>query len=152
MQFYIYEAIKKLSDKKLVTNVITKYTDEAGAGIVYMQSPNQGSVVKRGRVVVLNVSLGPIKSELPDFVKSDLFDVEDYLNKEFPSGGISFKIEDPVYEFNEEVEKGKILDQEPKSGLPISVVNSYCSNDNPTSNASNSFSIIPCNSFSEDGL
>ncbi len=118
----IYDAVKKLSDKKLVTSVITKYTDEADAGIVYMQSPNQGSVVKRGRVVVLNVSLGPIKSELPDFVKSNLFDVEDYLNKEFPSGSIPFKIEDPVYEFNEEVEKGKIFDQDPKSGIPISDV------------------------------
>lgn len=118
----IYEAIKKLSDKKLVTSVITKYTNEADPGIVYMQSPNQGSVVKRGRVVVLNVSLGPIKSELPDFVRSTLFDVEDYLSKEYPSGNIPFKIESPVYEFNEEVEKGKIFKQEPISGLPISEV------------------------------
>src|SRR4030043_2221732 len=31
----IYDAIKKLSDKKLVTSVITKYTDEADAGVVY---------------------------------------------------------------------------------------------------------------------
>lgn len=119
----IYEAIKKLADKKLVTSVITKYTDEASAGIVYMQSPNQGSVVKRGRVVVLNVSLGPLKSELPDFINSNLFDVEDYLNQEYPSGNLPFKIEEPVYEFNEDIEKGKIFDQEPKKGIPISEVN-----------------------------
>ncbi len=115
----IYKAIKKLSDKRLVTSVITKYTDEAEANIVYSQSPKQGTPVRRGRLVMLNVSLGHARSELPDFIKSDLFDVEDFLNEKFPAGKLPFKIEDPVYKFNDKIEKGKIFKQEPEPGIPI---------------------------------
>lgn len=115
----IYQAIKKLADKRLVASVITKYTNEADAGIVYAQNPKQGSIVRRGRVVVLNVSLGYAKSELPDFVKSNLFDVEDFLNEKFPSGNVPFKIENPVYEFNDKIEKDRIFKQEPEPGVPI---------------------------------
>jgi beta-lactam-binding protein with PASTA domain len=115
----IYQAIKKLSDKKLVTSVITKYTNDAEAGIVYSQSPKQGSIVRRGRIVVLNVSLGHVRSELPDFVKSNLFDVEDFLNTKFTTGDVPFKIETPVYEFNDKFERDRIFKQEPEPGVPI---------------------------------
>ena len=115
----IYQAIKKLSARRLGTSVITKYTNEAEAGIVYSQNPKQGSIVRRGRVIVLNVSLGHIRSELPDFVKSNLFDVEDFFNEKFPTGNLPFKIEPSIYEFNEKVERDRIFKQEPEPGVPM---------------------------------
>lgn len=118
----IYVALKKLYDKRLVAHVTAKYTEGVDSGIIYKQSPKQGSIVKRGRVISLSVSLGSMKDSLPDFTGLTLFDFNDFLNKEFPAGKIPFLVEPPVYQFYDKVEKGRIIKQEPADSIPINMV------------------------------
>jgi beta-lactam-binding protein with PASTA domain len=115
----IYEALNKLSEKNLVARVSTRFSDKYNAGEVYAQNPRQGSVVKRGRVVSFSVSLGPRNASLPDFTGLTMFELEDLLDQKYPQGKIPYKFDNPVYEFNDTVEKGRIIRQEPKDGTPI---------------------------------
>lgn len=119
----VYKAINKLYEKRLVSNVNPKYSEKIDAGVVYNQSPKPGSIVKKGRIISFFVSLGPREIALPDFRGFTLFELDNYLNTKYPDGNIPFNIENPVYEFNEEVEKGRIIKQEPKDGIPVYNVN-----------------------------
>jgi len=113
---YIYSALKKLSDKKLIADVSPKYSDKYKEGKVYDQSPWQGSIVKKGRVVTFSVSLGTLDNALPDVTGFNLLELSAFLDKKYPKGAIPFKIDTPKYEFNENIEKGKIFKMEPEEG------------------------------------
>jgi beta-lactam-binding protein with PASTA domain len=116
----LYTALGKLSDRGLVANAAPKYTDEYDTGVVYRQSPNQGSIVKQGRTVTFNVSLGPRKSALPDFRGFTRFELMDYLNETYPDiEELPYDFNAPLYEFNDEIEKGRIIKQEPPESTPI---------------------------------
>jgi len=65
--------------------------------------------------------LGNKDNALPDFRGFNLFELEDSLFKKF-NGKVPFEIENPVYEYNSEVEKGRIIKQMPKDGIPINNV------------------------------
>ncbi|MCK4799313.1 MAG: PASTA domain-containing protein, partial [Spirochaetes bacterium] len=119
----IYIALKKIYKQRLVSHVIPKYSDTQELGAVYNQEPKQGGTVKKGRVISFNVSLGPQNLALPDFRGFTLFELEEYLEKQYPSSEIPFEIENPIYEFNNEVEKGRIFKQIPEDGVPVYNVN-----------------------------
>ena len=115
----IYVALNKFYEKRLVVNARAAFNDDVEAGIVFRQSPNQGEIVKRGRLVTIYVSKGSVKAALPDFVGNTLFDLEERLKNEYPDGKIPFKIDNPVYEFNGAKEKGVIFKQEPDPNTPF---------------------------------
>ncbi|MBP7552226.1 MAG: PASTA domain-containing protein [Spirochaetes bacterium] len=120
---YIYSALKKISDKNLIANVSPKYSDRYKEGVVYDQSPWQGSIVKKGRVVSFNVSLGTLDNALPDVTGFNLLELSVFLDKKYHGGSIPFKIDSPKYEFNENIEKGKIFKMEPGEGTFLKEVN-----------------------------
>ena len=115
----IYVALNKFYEKRLVVNARVAFSDDVKAGVVFRQSPNQGEIVKRGRIVTIYVSNGSIKESLPDFVGNTLFDLEERLKNEYPNGKLPFRIDNPVYEFNETTEKGVIFKQEPDPNTPF---------------------------------
>lgn len=119
----IYLALKKLYQKRLVVNVTPRYSDTIDPGRVYKQTPKQGTIVKKGRVVSLYVSLGPLENALPDFRGFSLLELESYLNERYYSKDVPFIIDTPVYEFSDSVEKGRIIKHEPKDGEPIFNIN-----------------------------
>ncbi|MBN2547225.1 MAG: PASTA domain-containing protein [Spirochaetes bacterium] len=117
----IYTALNKLYEKRLIAKTITQFSDDIDSGTVFNQLPKQGYIVKKGRIVSFTVSLGKKDNALPDFRGFNLFELEDSLYKKFNSK-IPFEIENPVYEYNSEVEKGRIIKQSPKDGIPINNV------------------------------
>lgn len=120
----IYNALKKLSDKGLVVSVNPKYSEEYAEGIVFEQSLLQGSLVKKGRRISVSVSLGTASTALPDFNGFTLFELADFLDKQYANIKIPYEITTPVYEYNESMEKGRIIKQEPKEGTPLKDVKS----------------------------
>lgn len=119
---YLYKAIEKLSEKKLIPNFSAKYSTIYPEGIVFNQSPPPGSTIKMGRVVHLTVSLGDNSKALPDFRGYTLFDLADFLDKTYPNGKIPYQFEPIIYEFNNSVEKGRVIKQEPLDGTPLKEV------------------------------
>jgi len=115
----IYEALTKLSEKKLIAVVTQRHSDKYEAGIVFRQRPSGGEKVNKGRPVSFFVSLGSIKSSLDDYVGLTLFELEDFFDKNYENGKPPFKIEKYIYEFNNDVEKGRIFKQEPSEGTPL---------------------------------
>jgi len=118
----VYSALDKLYERNLVSNVKAYFTDDYDIGIVYRQDPGQGSIVKRGRSVTFFVSRGPKKASLPDFSGFSLFDLEDYLKKEFGDSKVPYSFELPSYEFNETIQKGRIIRQSPEQGTSLKKV------------------------------
>ncbi len=119
---YLYKALEKLSERKLVSTISPKYSNIYPEGIVFDQSPSPGSVVKKGRVVFLSVSLGDQSMALPDFRGYTLFDLADFLDKTYVNTKIPYKFDPIIYEFNNSVEKGRIIKQEPSDGTPLKEV------------------------------
>jgi len=113
---HIYAALKKISDKKLIADVSPKYSDKYKEGVVYDQSPWQGSILKKGRVVSFNVFFGTLDNAIPDVTGFNLLELSAFLDKKYPEGSIPFEISAPFYEFNENIEKGKIFKMEPEEG------------------------------------
>ena len=110
----IYKALEKLSEKKLVADVSTKYSETVEEGLVFSQNPFQGSPVKKGSTVKLSVSLGSQKVNLPDFTGIALINLDLFLSEEYVK--VPFKVLPPEYENNDSVEKGVIFKQEPAEG------------------------------------
>ena len=116
---YLYKALEKISEKKLVSQVSPKYSNTYPEGVVFDQSPSSVSLVKRGRTVFLSVSLGEHSKSLPDFRGYTLFDLADFLDKTYINTKIPYTFETPIYEFNDTVEKGRIIKQDPPDGTPL---------------------------------
>lgn len=116
----IYTALNKLYEKRLIPKPIIQYSDDYDAHIVFNQNPKQGLIVKKGSVVTFYVSLGQKDNALPDFRGYDLFELEEFLTTRYKK--LPFVIEQPIYEYSDEVEKGKIIRQYPKDGTPINFV------------------------------
>lgn len=117
----IYTALNKLYEKKLIPRAAVQYSETIDSQTVYNQNPNPGTIVKEGRVVTFIVSLGSKENSLPDFRGFNLFELEDYLNSHFKDKN-KIGIEQVVYEYSDQVEKGRIIKQSPKDGVPIVTV------------------------------
>jgi len=72
--------------------------------------------------VFFNVSLGDHSNSLPDFRGYTLFDLADFLDKTYIDSKVPYSFETPIYEFNDNVEKGRIIRQEPSDGTPLKQV------------------------------
>ena len=118
----VYSALDKLYERNLVASVKANYTDDYDVGIVYKQDPSQGSIVKKGRSVTFFVSRGPKKASMPDFSGYTMFDLEDYLAKEYSTTKVPFSFENPKYEYNDKMQKGRIFKQEPEAGVSLKKV------------------------------
>ncbi len=71
----IYAALTKLSEKKLSSHVIAKYSDIIEPYKVIKSDPIQGSIVKSKRLITIYVSLGARDVSLPDFTGYNLFEL-----------------------------------------------------------------------------
>ncbi|MCG8570351.1 MAG: PASTA domain-containing protein [Spirochaetes bacterium] len=118
----VYVALNKLADKNLVANVTPRYSEEFEEGMVFEQKEGQGSIVKKGRTISFFVSLGQPQTSLPDYSGYSLFQLVEALDKKYVNAELPFIINAPIYEFNERLEKGKIIRQSPEEGTPISKV------------------------------
>lgn len=117
----IYTALNKLYERRLIPKAMPQYSESIDEQIVFNQNPKQGLIVKKGSVVSFNVSLGKKDNAMPDFRGYDLFELEDFLHTRF-NGRLPFILESPTYEYSTEVEKGRIIRQEPKDGVPLKTV------------------------------
>ena len=118
----IYVGLRKLSDVDLCVRISTRYSDETPEGVIIGQNPKQGSFVKKGRRVILTVSMGAKTDSLPDFTQMSLFQIMDLLRNQYIDGKIPYSINERYYEFSDTVEKGHVIRQEPAEGTPIKSV------------------------------
>ncbi len=119
----VYSALKKMSDKDLMVRVFPKFNDKYPEGTVYLQNPSHGAVVKRGRLVILTVSLGNQDNSLPDFTGMTMFEVDDLLNAKYPlKNKAPYTIETPVTEHNDKVAIGQVIRQTPEAGTMLKKV------------------------------
>lgn len=120
----IYTALQKISDRDLIANVAAKYTNDYPEGEVYFQNPTPNSVVKKGRVVSFNVSLGSSANALPDFRGMTVFGLADFIDKKYSADDLKFHSIRTKYEYSDSVERGCIIRQTPAEGTPMKTVTS----------------------------
>ncbi|MBP5705788.1 MAG: PASTA domain-containing protein [Spirochaetales bacterium] len=120
----IYTALQKISDRNLVADVDAKYSNDYPEGVVYFQNPTPNSVVKRGRVVNFNVSLGSTANALPDFRGMTVFELADFIDKKYSADDLKFNSIQTKYEYSDSVERGCIIRQTPAEGSPMKTVTS----------------------------
>jgi len=89
------------------------YDEEVPEGRVVRQDPPPGSMVKSGRAVILDMSLGPKMRELPNVVGYK----ERQAILELQNEG--FEIEQVIEINHPEVPAGEVVDQEPRAGEMI---------------------------------
>ncbi|MBQ2125952.1 MAG: PASTA domain-containing protein [Spirochaetales bacterium] len=119
----IYTAMRKLSEKDLSVRVFPKYSDEYAEGVVFNQSPEAGTLVKKNRNVSFNVSMGKKADALPDFSGLSLYEIATLLTREYNyQNHLPYNFDQKNYEFSETVEKGRVIRQEPVEGTPIKSV------------------------------
>lgn len=119
----IYTAMRKLSEKDLSVRVFPKYSDEYAEGVVFNQSPEAGTLVKKNRNVSFNVSMGKKADALPDFSGLSLYEIATMLTREYNyQNRLPYTFDQKNYEFSETVEKGRVIRQEPVEGTPLKSV------------------------------
>ncbi len=107
------EAEKKA--KELGIELVEKGEDYSNydAGIIYAQNVEEGNSVKKGSEVGIKVSLGLAEYDMPDVTGKDEKDaveaISDAVGKE----------PEIVYEFDNEVEIGKVISQSPSKGTTV---------------------------------
>lgn len=89
------------------------FNPDYAAGMVVAQYPTAGSVVKRNRSVVVDVSQGTQVEELPDFLGLTLREAEILLSR------FNLTLGEVTYQYDEEVPQGKIIQQDPPFGEEI---------------------------------
>ncbi len=80
------------------------------AGVVVMQTPQEGTTLRKGDVVVLTVSKGPASMSVPNLVGKNRQDAQTIMK----TAGLTLAV--MGYEVNTAYEAGKIIDQYPKAG------------------------------------
>lgn len=119
----VYTAMRKLSEKDLSIRVYPKYSDEYAEGVVFNQSPEAGTLIKKNRNVSFNVSMGKKADALPDFTGLSLYEIASMLMREYNyQNHVPYSFDQKNYEFSETVEKGRIIRQEPVEGTPLKSV------------------------------
>ncbi len=111
------EALKLAKDKKLYLaqdkDKAEDYSDEFVEGLIMKQNLEEGSFVDEGDTVYVVMSLGSDKIDVPSVVGDNIDDAMAELKK----NNIKWSEE---WEYNEEVEKTKVIKQEPEAGEKIS--------------------------------
>lgn len=87
------------------------YSPDQEKGQITSQSPSEGSMVKEGRVITVNISLGKKDGIVPSILEKDYHDVDEYLK----SLGFELGV---VKEATSELPKDTIISQDPEAGEP----------------------------------
>ena len=87
------------------------YSPDQEKGQITSQSPSEGSMVKEGRVITVNISLGKKDGIVPSILEKDYHDVDEYLK----SLGFELGV---VKEVTSELPKDTIISQDPEAGEP----------------------------------
>jgi eukaryotic-like serine/threonine-protein kinase len=104
-------AISTLRDQGLAPKVLHRVlSDEAEAGQVFKQNPSAGQKVKRGRTVLLWVSLGRASFTVPDLTDEHI----DNVQKKLVAAGLTTGVITKV--FYEGKPAGRVLNQNPPPG------------------------------------
>ena len=104
------DAREELNKVGLKSVVSEEYNDETEKGIVISQSIDPGRKAKQGREITLIVSLGPEMADLPDVRGKTQDEAELNLSN---AGFDDITI---VEAFDDEIEKGMVIDQSPAPG------------------------------------
>ncbi|MBQ6495160.1 MAG: Stk1 family PASTA domain-containing Ser/Thr kinase [Bacilli bacterium] len=105
-------AQKKLKEKGFKYEIETEESDEIEEGYVIKTNPKAGSSKKKGSIIKIIESSGPLKSELEDYSGENINEVEEKLNK---LGVIVKKEKKEVEKPSEYVGKNNtIIDQYPE--------------------------------------
>lgn len=117
------EATQLLETAGFTVDVTTANSDQIPAGVVIDQTPVAGQKAKKGSVIALTVSVGPVQVEVPNVVGLSQADALIALQ----NAGLLASPGQPV---TSELEPGTIVDQSPQPGEKVakgSVVTLYAS-------------------------
>ncbi|SHE27331.1 Stk1 family PASTA domain-containing Ser/Thr kinase [Alkalibacter saccharofermentans] len=110
----ILEAAEKLEEEGLKYEIErTESSATIPEDYIISQNPNPGTILKEGQTVKLVVSSGPREAEVPDVTGK--FEVEGVQELE----NLNFTVKEISRQFNDDVEKDKIYDQNPRPGLMV---------------------------------
>jgi serine/threonine-protein kinase len=110
----IAEAVQMLEAEGLKYEIEnTESSSTVPKDYVITQNPSAGTILKEGQTVKLVVSAGPKEVEVPDVMGK--FEVEGVQELE----NLNFTVKEISRQFNDEVEKDKIYDQNPMPGLMV---------------------------------
>jgi eukaryotic-like serine/threonine-protein kinase len=104
-------AVTKITEAGLKPEVDREYNGRVPIGIVYDQNPQAGDHAKKGDTVVITVSKGKIKVEVPD-VRGDT--AEDAIRKLVQAG-----LDAKTYEVTSSKETGTVTGQSPPPGTMV---------------------------------
>ncbi|MGM9571160.1 MAG: Stk1 family PASTA domain-containing Ser/Thr kinase [bacterium] len=108
------EAEKTAREFGLDINISSReYSDNVPADTVIAQYPEAGRLVKKGRNIDLTLSRGPELKTVPDLTNKTLAEASIILGKE------NLLIGSMAEEYNDSVEKGKIIRQMPSAGNEV---------------------------------
>lgn len=89
-------------------------SQEYHEGVVVAQYPKEGSVVKRNRTVIVDVSQGILMEEVPDFTGLTLREVQILFH------GLELEFGEIQYQYHAEIPEGEVLSQDPLPGEELS--------------------------------
>jgi serine/threonine-protein kinase len=93
-----------------VRNISRDYSDTIAEDLIILQRPVAGAKVKKGSFVDLVLSKGPRPIKVPDLIGKTVAEAQSIL----ASRGLTMRRQD---EFNEQMEAGRILRQDPSAGV-----------------------------------
>ncbi|MCL1912967.1 MAG: Stk1 family PASTA domain-containing Ser/Thr kinase [Eubacteriaceae bacterium] len=103
-------AIAEIEELKLKHEVVFEHSKDVPVNLVIRTEPGAGDSVEKGSYVILIISKGPARREIPDVVGMQ-------------ENAAKLKIEDENFsygeinsEFNDEIEKGVVIRQSPEAG------------------------------------
>ena len=79
----VLDALLDLQSKELYPDIQVQYSSTLDKGIVILQRPAPGTLVKAGKRVTLRVSRGPIIDKVENYVGMSLDDVRDHYERDF---------------------------------------------------------------------
>lgn len=116
------QAESLISKNNLKVKVIEVETDEAEEGMVIDQDPAAGTTVKKNTIVEISVAVGSQGSdkeqakeevEVPDLTNQTINNVTTQLSK------LGLKVGDISYEYDDNIESGQVISQDPASGKTV---------------------------------
>ncbi len=107
------EAEKEAKKLGISLNEMGEDYSNYDAGVIYAQNIEKGTSVKKGSEVGIKVSLGMAEYKMPDVTGKEEKDAIEAISDEVG------KEPDIVYEFDNEVEIGKVISQSPSKGTTV---------------------------------
>ncbi len=107
------QAMIKLEEKGFEVDFIEEYNSDKDQGEVFEQTPDPGYISEQGSAVELKISRGGEPEEMPDYIDRELENVDGEVESD-----LDLNIRN-VYEREEGVEEGVILEQWPDPGEEV---------------------------------